>query len=251
MRPTDHLPGQPDGEEGAQQQAAQDVQEEVLVQGQEGALRLEMPRAAMPDYVLDPEGGLLQRMYGIIAEALRHLQGTPLVLRITDQDLDIPHQPVGGEFGEDQGPGIALAHRFNGVPVLVPVQRDAQHRHAPVDALLGAEDAAVRDEELHIRMRQDIVLGHPLPDQHVRGQIADRIVLELPDHLLLQLAKGLEDQGRLLGRQVGTLHVRTQTEVDHAVGGLVQEALQVRGQLLGRLDVCPAHVYESRHTGPG
>jgi len=92
VHPPDHPPWQPDGKKCAQQQATQDVEEQILMQGDEGAVGLQMPRPTMPDYVLDPEGGLVQRMYGIIAESLRYLQSTALVLGIVDQSLDIPHQ---------------------------------------------------------------------------------------------------------------------------------------------------------------
>jgi len=198
VHPPDHPPWQPDGKKCAQQQATQDVEEQILMQGDEGAVGLQMPRPTMPDYVLDPEGGLVQRMYGIIAESLRYLQSTTFVLGIVDQSLDIAHQVISGEFGEHQRSGIALPHRFNSVPVLIPVQGYAQHRNTPVNTLLGSKNTAVRDEELDIRMGQNVVLGQPFLDHHIRGQITNGIVLELPNHLLLELAECLENQRRFL-----------------------------------------------------
>jgi len=219
--PPDHPPGQPDGEEGAQQQAAQDVEQQILIQGHEGALRLQMPCPTMSDGVLYPEGGLIQRMYGIIAETLRDLQSTTFVLRIVDQSVDIPHQIVGGEFGEHQRTGITLPHRFDRVSVLISIERYTQHRDTPVDALLGSKNTTMRDEELDIRMGQNVVLGHPLLDHHIRGQITYGIILKLPNHLLLELAKGLENQSCLLGRQISAFHIRTHTEVDHSIIGII------------------------------
>lgn len=66
------------------------------------------------------------------------------------------------------------------LPHLVTVEGYAQHGHRIVHTLLRAEQAAVRDENLHVAMRQYVRLGQPFAYHHIRRQLANRFVLEFP-----------------------------------------------------------------------
>lgn len=126
-----------------------------------------------------------------------------------------------GFFGEVfpfQDLSVAVAFRPDAVAELVEEARHEEHWHGVEDALLRAEDAALRDEQFHLGVAcvaddlissegrqvssllkgvvtQDILLRNPFLEHQVLGLAVNSFVLKFPQHPLLEL--GERSQKRL------------------------------------------------------
>lgn len=154
----------------------------------------------------------------------------PQYLLLVQSLLQRPQHRILANILKVQDGSHSPLHQGGGVDKLIPVHGRGDHWDATVGRLRGAHESAVRHEHLDIRVTEDVPLGQPLHDVHIGRLIGQRVVLPLPDHLLLQPGHGPDDAIPLGGGQrVGADHGAPADE-DHALFGIVQEALQVRRQ---------------------
>jgi len=138
---------------------------------------------------------------------------------------------------------VAILLGTSHVQELIAKDWNAHEGFAMVNGLRGTEQTAVRNKGQHIVMGQDVVLREPVRDEHIGGLSGQIRVLELPQHTLLQLGKGVDQRLAFFQRQCFALQIGAHREVDNSMLGTLNELQNVLGQRLAlSIDVHAAHL---------
>ena len=142
--------------------------------------------------------------------------------------VDGSHEILSVEVGPVQHDGVPSALRPHHVGLLVFTEWYPHDGSGVVEGLLETEQTAASDEDLEVRVGQEVLLGDHGLEDHVTGQVRHHLPVPLPDDRVVQLGEGLQEHLHFLLSHLTRLHCGPEGDVDHSLRMTVHDLLEVR-----------------------